>query len=311
MLNKKYLILYSFIFTLVLIVLLYVNVYLVTIQRFDGKRPLIISSRDKSSYKSVIGNRFPIKSTTASTSNGTCTMQACFNFSKCLNDFKIYIYEEPYLVLSDTFKSILRAINESKYITKNGDEACLFVSSIDTFDRDRLSPNYVSNLQSLLENLKYWNNSDGINHLIFNSYTGTWPYYKNEFQISNDTLINNKLKAIIIRSSFSTSNYRYGFDISFPLIESSFPYETPKIKQSKPFNNNTQYIKKRYLLTFKGKRYLGFGAGTDTRGNLYHINNNRDILLLTTCRHLKFWEQYKDEKCDHDNQLYDKYYRFN
>ena len=62
---------------------------------------------------------------------------------------------------------------------------------------------------------------------------------------------------------------------------------------------------RRYILTFKGKRYLT-GIGSETRNSLYHIHNGVDIILLTTCRHGKGWQTMKDERCATDNLEYDK-----
>jgi glucuronyl/N-acetylglucosaminyl transferase EXT1 len=33
--------------------------------------------------------------------------------------------------------------------------------------------------------------------------------------------------------------------------------------------------------------------------------NGKDILIYTTCRHGKDWEKNRDERCDHDNEVYD------
>jgi len=62
---------------------------------------------------------------------------------------------------------------------------------------------------------------------------------------------------------------------------------------------------RRYILTFKGKRYLT-GIGSETRNSLYHIHNGVDIILLITCKHGKGWQTMKDERCATDNLEYDK-----
>jgi glucuronyl/N-acetylglucosaminyl transferase EXT1 len=70
-----------------------------------------------------------------------CRMETCFNFSRCAEDrFRVYIY--PYdesLVPSDSYAKILNAVTESAYFTAEAEEACLFVLSLDTLDRDVLS----------------------------------------------------------------------------------------------------------------------------------------------------------------------------
>ena len=68
---------------------------------------------------------------------------------------------------------------------------------------------------------------------------------------------------------------------------------------------NTVPPRRKYLLMFKGKRYLT-GIGSDTRNALHHIHNGKDIVSLTTCKHGKDWEKHKDARCDHDNQEYER-----
>ena len=223
-----------------------------------------------------------------------CTIKSCFDLKKCENNFKIYIYDEPSLVLSDIFRKILNVLKDlgSDYLTKDPNEACLYISSLDTLDRDKLSSNYVNNLNDLL---KFSNET---NFLIFNLYSGTWPNYLEELDFDAKN-------AIIAKASFSTRLYRKNFDISFPLFHSDLPYNITSYLPTYP-ERNSLLSNKKYLVTFKGKRYL-HGVGSETRNSFYHLNNNRDILLLTTCKHGLKWQELKDERCDIDNDLYEKY----
>ncbi|CAF0762871.1 unnamed protein product [Brachionus calyciflorus] len=209
------------------------------------------------------------------------------------NNFKIFVYNRPNMIKSQIYKNILSSLKNSKYLTRNPKRACIFISSIDTLDRDRLSKNYIHDLDDLVTKLNYWNN--GENHLIFNMYSGSWPDYKEDLEFKTE-------KAILVKASFSQMYYRKSFDISFPLFHADIP-----IKNSK-FTNLTDLIygPKKYFLTFKGKRYL-HGVGSKTRDKLYHLNNNRDIILLTTCRHGDIWFNFKDDRCDLDDSMYDKY----
>jgi glucuronyl/N-acetylglucosaminyl transferase EXT1 len=232
-----------------------------------------------------------------------CTMNTCFNKSRCMNNkFSFYIYDDKYnsnLPKSNIFSNILNFLKMSKYLTKNPQDACLFVLSVDTLDRDRRSPNFIKNIDELINNLTYWNH--GQNHLIFNMYSGSWPNYAENLEF-------NALKAIIIKASFSKKNYRKNFDISFPLFHSDLPsYQNNlTINYDSAMKIILHMPPKKHFLTFKGKRYLN-GVGTFTRNALYHFNNQRDVILLTTCKHGINWEEFKDDRCDIDNELYDKY----
>lgn len=64
-------------------------------------------------------------------------------------------------------------------------------------------------------------------------------------------------------------------------------------------------VSKKYTLAFKGKRYV-HGIGSETRNSLYHLHNEKDVVLVTTCRHGKSWKELKDERCDEDNSEYDR-----
>lgn len=222
-----------------------------------------------------------------------CIFKKNFDIQKC-KKLKIFIYKYPIIIKSPIYSNILSIIKQSKYYTRNPSKACLFISSIDTLDQDPLSQNFVKSAAKLIPNLKYWH--QGRNHLIFNMYSGTWPSYKEE--ISFETR-----QAILIKSSISSKFYRKNFDISFPLIHTDFP-----LNNSKVIVNRTILINhsRKYFLTFKGKRYL-HGIGSNVRNKLYHLNNNRDVILLTTCKHGYAWTKFKDQRCDEDNFYYEKY----
>ncbi|KAL1258666.1 hypothetical protein QQF64_009243 [Cirrhinus molitorella] len=197
-------------------------------------------------------------------------MDSCFDFSLCRrNGFKVYVYPQ-----------------------QKG-QACLFVLNLDTLDRDQLSPQYVHNLKTKIQNLNLWNN--GRNHLIFNLYSGTWPDYTEDlgFDIG---------QAMLAKASISTENFRPNFDISIPLFSKDHP-RTGGERGYLKYNTIPPFRK--YVLVFKGKRYLT-GIGSDTRNALYHIHNAEDVVLLTTCKHGKDWQKHKDARCDKDNAEYDR-----
>uniref|UniRef100_A0A915N9M8 Exostosin GT47 domain-containing protein n=1 Tax=Meloidogyne javanica TaxID=6303 RepID=A0A915N9M8_MELJA len=74
-----------------------------------------------------------------------CSFANCFNFTKCLDtNLRIYIYPDlPYSPQSKIYSDILTVLRKSVYFTEDASEACLFILSVDTVDRDRIS--YSSN----------------------------------------------------------------------------------------------------------------------------------------------------------------------
>jgi len=224
-----------------------------------------------------------------------CRMFNCFNVTPCrLHGFRIYVYPDGDRPPSDKYAEVLRALRSSRYYTDDPQRACLFVLSIDTLDRDRLSNEYVPNIQSQIDSLRWWRG--GVNHVVFNLYSGTWPDY-NENGLGFDVG-----KAMLAKASISRLHYRTGFDISFPLFHKEL-----KFRGGEPGALSSGVLPpyRKYALSFKGKRYLT-GIGSETRNSLYHIHNGEDIILLTTCRHGKGWEHVKDERCEIDNQEYDR-----
>lgn len=107
-----------------------------------------------------------------------CSMNRCFNWTKCLDtdDLKVYVYPLK-SVISPIYEKILRVIRESTLVSEDPERACLFVLPIDTIDRDALSNNNVKNVDQRISELPQNVWSNGTNHLIFNLYFGTYPYY--------------------------------------------------------------------------------------------------------------------------------------
>ncbi|XP_060803730.1 exostosin-1 isoform X2 [Amyelois transitella] len=224
----------------------------------------------------------------------SCRMETCFDFSKCGNDPKIYVYptEGP---VSTSYRKVLSVIRESQYATRDPNQACLFLPAIDTLDADPLSPEHVPDVGSRLSRLPYWKN--GKNHLIFNLYAGTWPDY------SEESLGFDPGEAILARASASENIFRDGFDISLPLFHKEHPEKggVPPAATANPFP-----APRRHLLAFKGKRYV-HGIGSETRNSLWHLHDGNNLILVTTCRHGKSWKDLRDERCDEDNREYDKF----
>ncbi|XP_017148628.1 exostosin-1 [Drosophila miranda] len=231
-----------------------------------------------------------------------CRMETCFDFTRCYEQFLVYVYPpEPLNSLgaapptSANYQKILTAIQESRYHTSDPSAACLFVLGMDTLDRDSLSEDYVRNVPSRLARLPHWNN--GRNHIIFNLYSGTWPDY------AENSLGFDAGHAILAKASMSVLQVRHGFDVSIPLFHKQFPL---RAGATGSVQSNNFPANKKYLLAFKGKRYV-HGIGSETRNSLFHLHNGRDMVLVTTCRHGKSWRELQDNRCDEDNREYDRY----
>lgn len=235
----------------------------------------------------------------SSLSNGLCTMGACFDVARCKGPqgFKVYVYPSIQAAQRSTlFEEILEAIRRSPYVTSNPKEACLLVPSVDTLDRDRHSADYVKGLKSL-GSLPHWNG--GRNHLLFGQYSGTWPEYSEGLDFPTG-------QAILARASFNMSLYRDGFDISLPLMHKEHPKRGRHSGVLSQVGGRGLFpTKRKYILAFKGKRYL-YGQGSEVRSSLYHLHNNRDVIMLTTCKHNRDWIKYTDSRCHLENVLYNR-----
>ncbi|PAA92235.1 hypothetical protein BOX15_Mlig007808g1 [Macrostomum lignano] len=243
----------------------------------------------------------------------SCSMHTCFNFSRCRQGFTVYVYPKPTgeadgVLGSDdesnaelsgggeTYDKILRAIRLSPYYTDDPEKACIFVPGIDTLDRDSLSPRFKAKAAAVITGYSHWHGR-GENHLIFNLYAGTWPnYYEHELGIPTN-------RAILAKASFSTTNIRSLFDLSFPLVHSQHPLSAPAQTVAASPEPYLAKARRPILLSFKGKRYV-IGSGSASRNSLYHLDNGKDILLFTTCKHGDNWRRYSDSRCALDNARY-------
>lgn len=230
-----------------------------------------------------------------------CTMQQCFDLSRCRKreGFKVYVYPNRQDdQKSKLFEEVLTIIKRSPYFTSDPEEACLFVPSLDTLDRDKHSSDFQKDLPPL-DSLPYWNG--GRNHLLFIQYSGTYPDYSNQLDFPTG-------QAILARASFGAGFYRQGFDISLPLMHKEHPQVVSGHTGALTQQTEPGFLpaKRKYLLVFKGKRYL-YGQGSRIRSSLYHLHNGKDVIMLTTCKHNEDWIKYTDDRCDTDNALYDRY----
>lgn len=237
----------------------------------------------------------------------SCRMSNCFDFSRCRKTGPLKVHIVPSAKQDQTnptsgesnliYRNILKVIRESVHHEPDAEKACIFVLEDDTLDRDPLSQSFRS-YQSEIFNQ---GNQYGMNHLVFNLYSGSWPSYK-----ENDFANLQFKAAILAKASNSITHHRPHFDISLPLFSYQHPMSDSNLNNESKQNEAQVLTDRTYFLTFKGKRYL-YGSGSGTRNNLYHLNNQRDTIMLTTCRHGKRWRQSSDPKCLEEEFNYDKH----
>ena len=190
-----------------------------------------------------------------------CRMATCFDVSRCAGrPFRVYVYpEDRGAPPGRTYRRLLDAVRESRLATTDPAEACLFVLSLDTLDRDQLSGDFVHQLDQKVRALPLRNN--GRNHVVFNLFSGSWPGYSEDLMFDVG-------EAILAKASMSEENFRQGFDVSLPL----FPKQHPERggEQGLVTAYNFPAVKK-YLLAFKVSHILCTSiASIESHRNAFH-----------------------------------------
>lgn len=239
----------------------------------------------------------------------SCQMKNCFDYSRCRAHGPLKVHIVPTISRPDSnlfnisgesniiHQKILDIIRKSHHYEPDPRKACIFIPEDDTLDRDPLSSSFRSDVQDIFQD-EY---GFGMNYLIFNIYSGSWPNYK------EDDFSGLKVgAAILAKASNNIINHRNGFDISIPLFSYLHPQYNYHTDYDSDQSSTKLSVKKKYFLTFKGKRYV-IGTGSTTRNSLYHLNNQRDVIMLTTCKHGKHWRDIKDSKCIQEEENYNRY----
>lgn len=222
-----------------------------------------------------------------------CRMANCFNTTPCrLYGFSVYVYPDGRRAVSENYAKVLRALRSSRYYTTDPSRACLFVLSVDTLYRDRVSGDYVPNIQAQIDSLSWWRG--GINHVVFNLDSGTQPDY-NDNDLGFDIG-----KAMLAKASMSRVHYRTGFDVSFPLFNKELKYHGG---EPGAMSTGVLPLRKNFVLSFKGECSVS-GVGSQTCNSLHRIHDGKDIVLLTACEHREHAKH--DVKCDKNSREYDR-----
>ena len=214
-----------------------------------------------------------IEAINISFTNEKCRFHSCFNILRCQPNnkwqIKVYVYPDRYYLNSKQkpifphtsyeFDSIIYAFRNSKYVTNDPREACLFIPSVDMLSEKGLILHEVS---TVLSQLPYW--EDGSNHLVF-SYFPLQPFTTSSVNVE----IGN---AIVASSNMLSSNYRLGYDISVPLFNSL------TVKNSKTHTLSSNHVRKWRLIVGQ------LSIQTSQRNTLRKIeDNDSDMLMLRKC----------------------------
>ncbi|MCO5604514.1 hypothetical protein L7F22_058681 [Adiantum nelumboides] len=216
-----------------------------------------------------------------------CTMDACFNFSRCaaMKDFRMYVYGPPYEPIS-YFASFTRSTSlPSQWLTTDASEACVFL----VMEPARFS---LLPFRPHPRSLPHWNG--GLNHVIV-SLADKWS----EMVPPAHTLGN----ASVMASCLQQTEYRPEFDISIPLPGRKHLAHLQKLR---PWE-------RKYFLTFKGTRYLGHKEGNFRSDPAFRgMHNGQDIIVAVTCRHstndkIRRAHPAEGKGCDEDEFTYTQY----
>lgn len=152
-----------------------------------------------------------------------CSMDACFNFSRCetQDELLVFSYTQP----SPPVR-YFSSINTTVHHTDDPASACLFFVFLDT---DTPWPPHPAELP-------HWNG--GLNHVLI-TFADMWK--------QKGPLPGTIGFASIMATDMHETTYRAGFDISIPLPGN---LHIPELQQLRPFE-------RKYLMTFRGLRYLG------------------------------------------------------
>lgn len=201
----------------------------------------------------------------------SCRMHTCFDYSRCslLSEFPVYFYSpsDYGMGLSPVEHFVESSVSEAfgarPYVVSDGDLACLYVVLIGELQDASFSR---ATLEETLRSLPYWH-GDGRNHILLNL---ARTHSNVDIFDGVDTG-----RAVLVQSSFTSRNFRCGFDIVSPpalgVAKGEVWHGLPPLSP----------LRRKYLLTFQGE-YL-----TPQTVSLKTNNNNVPQGLNSNQRHLQ------------------------
>eukprot|EP01012_Entosiphon_sulcatum_P055851 TRINITY_DN7842_c0_g1_i1.p1 TRINITY_DN7842_c0_g1~~TRINITY_DN7842_c0_g1_i1.p1 ORF type:complete len:753 (-),score=75.75 TRINITY_DN7842_c0_g1_i1:54-2312(-) len=220
--------------------------------------------------------------------NPNCRMHNCFNYNRCTKADKVsfYIYPWDESKTSPQFNLVLNALAAHEWRTTDPAKACLFIVSVDTFDRDARSTVRYNLTSEMLKRLPHWNG--GRNHIVLNHFPGTYPSY----HLGMDLDIG---EAMLAQASPAKFSYRTGFDIALPHLPPSNIY-----------NRSCPATPRKLLASFKGKVYLT-GKSSTLRKHVLKLHNGKDVVAVPlSCTKWKVSSLYCPNNTLSDSYDYDE-----
>lgn len=211
-----------------------------------------------------------------------CTMDNCFNYTRCegTQELLVYTYNEP--AKPDEF---FKGIRESKYSTDDPNKACLFFVFMDDEPGLFWEEKHPSQLP-------YWDG--GLNHVLI-TFADRWSSRGPD----PESIGYASAMATVMHQTL----YRPEFDVGIPLPAN---YHFPNLRNIKPFD-------RKYLLTFKGLRYLQNEEQLRSDPSFLQLHNGKDIVVATSCsqhpNHVEIRQRNAtvDAECRRHDALYDSY----
>jgi glucuronyl/N-acetylglucosaminyl transferase EXT1 len=184
-----------------------------------------------------------------------CSMDACFNFSRCDRALLIYTYNDP-VPKGLHAPMYLESLPGSEWHTTDPDQACLFFYFSDTM------ANRAAWTKPAFTRLPHWNG--GLNHVIV-TFADRWR--------DTNPAPESVAMASLLSTNLHLTTYRPAFDVAVPLPRSN-PFSIADLYHLQPFERH-------YFLTFKGKRYLSREGVF--REKLRAMHNGHDVVVVETC----------------------------
>lgn len=214
-----------------------------------------------------------------------CSMDVCFNFSRCEhgNELLIYSYNEP--AAPDNVPTFFNLLPTSKWHTDDPSKACLFFYFSDSVANQDAWTKPDPKL------LPHWNN--GLNH-VFVTFADRWDQTNPPPRSIG--------KASILSSELHYTTYRPNFDIAIPL---------PRLNSNIKGLTDVKPFDRKYFLTFKGTRYLSREGNFRSSPAFRGMHNGKDVIIATTCNHetnnkLLRWQPWRGVGCEEDQIQYDR-----